>query len=499
MFRDESKNFFYDIKISTPDGKKSARLTDTLMKQCTKIDIIEAIASEEGEQMSSATVTFIEADFLPDSLSKTPAEGVAGRGYVTNRTGALLDIRFDTEKGFTYVTPQELESGYTDSSRTKSGESEPVSFMFSNNNVVDITWGHLEPKTSRSRRFKIGTVNYAAGQGGNQLTLQCFTLQKDMARVKLSEGKAMVDKTGVPLSLKQCLYNIAFIFGARLEFDGADVTREQMSNYTPPSDYVLDRTKVGGDTKVSSDNNPEYIVRTIGLDAWLRKLALEFNSVYEVFEDPLVGIPVIKFTSKAIRYKKVIRTLNYRDPKGVMLDFQFNTISGEVNKEATASAIDENGTAESSYKEVRLTDGRASQKPANTYDPIPLVYNTRARESFERDLYGISLTVPGTSESDTKSAANTSTYNNSFMGFITVKTVGHPDFEPDVMNVQGVGVRASTTYRFFQVQHSLGTAGYTCNMQGKTQESVQQGLPNSDQLKGNVDYIKPRLSDPRLN
>ena len=80
------------------------------------------------------------------------------------------------------------------------------------------------------------------------------------------------------------------------------------------------------------------------------------------------------------------------------------------------------------------------------------------------------------------------------MGFITVKTVGHPDLQPDVMKIDGVGVRASTTYRFFQVQHSLSPSGYFCTMQGKTQESVDQGIKNEEQIKGNSEYIKPRLT-----
>ena len=147
-------------------------------------------------------LSFIEADFLPDSLNKTPIEGIAGRGYTTNRTGALIDLRFDSEKGFTYVTPQELQSGNTESSRTQSRQSEPVSFMFSNNNIVDITWGYLEsrvsgqggrlvPRTSRSRRFKIGTVNYVTGSGGNTLTLQCYNLQKDMQRLQAKRRQGL--------------------------------------------------------------------------------------------------------------------------------------------------------------------------------------------------------------------------------------------------------------------------------------------------------------------
>lgn len=494
MFRNESKNFFYDITISTPDGKRSTRLTDTLMKQCTKADIVEAIASEElGQGASSLSLSFIEADFLPDSLNKTPIEGVAGRGYTTNRTGALIDIRFDSEKGFTYVTQQELESGFTNSSRTQSGESEPVKFLFSNNNIVDITWGYLEPRTSKSRRFRIGTVNYSTGSSGNVLTLECYTVQKDMQRARLNEGKAWVDAQGNNQSLKQSLHSIALVFGARLIFDEVEVTEEEMRNYQPPSEYKLNRTQRGGDTKVTTNDTPLYLTRNQEVDRWIKELAWRYNSEYEVFEDPLIGIPVIRFTAKKIRYEKVTRSLNYRDPNGIMLSFQFNTIAGEENKESSVSAIDEDGLAESLYKDVRLTDARSETDPASTFDPIPLVYNTNARNILKRELVGSSKTSPSTSRSSVSGSAESATYRNSFMGFITVQTVGHPDLEPGVMDVQGVGVRASTTYRFFQVQHSLSSAGYTCSLQGKTQENVEQGILNEEQLKDNEDYLVTQL------
>lgn len=497
-YRDESKNFYCDIKISTPDGKRSARLTDTLMKQWVKADIVEAIASEDQGGASSLTIAFIEADFLPDSLNKTPAEGVDGRGYITNRTGALIDLRFDGEKGFTYVTQAELESGITRSSRTQSSDKESVKFMFEANNIVEITWGNLEPKTSRTRQFRIGTINYATGGSGNTLTLQCFDIQKDMARLQVSEGIAWVDKQGKPLSLKQILNTIALIFGARLDFDDKRIDPQTMTAYQPPTGYVLDRNTFGGDTAVNTNNNPIYLTRNQPIDAWLKELARTYNSTYEIYDDPILGTPVIRFTAYTLRYKKVIKTLTYRDPNGTMLDFQFNSIAGEVSKSASGSAIDEDGKSESNYQSVKLVEVEnkadpnklALNDPANNefYDPIPLVYSTRARELIQRDLYGTSITLPDTTESQIVSATNSKTLDSSFMGFITVKMVGHPDFKPDVYKIDGVGVRASTDYRFFQVQHSLSAGGYVCSMQGKTQKAPESGKDNNEQIKANSDY-----------
>src|SRR5690606_12089746 len=136
-------------------------------------------------------------------------------------------------------------------------------------------------------------------------------------------------------------------------------------------------------------------------------------------------------------YKKVIQTFNYRDPAGIMLDFQYNTIAGEVGRESAASSIDENGTAESEYKTVQLTDGRKAQTPPKTFDSIPLIFNERAREELKRDLVGSSITTPSTAESSVKQQAHEATENRSFMGFITVKLIGHPDFQPNVYGIDG--------------------------------------------------------------
>ena len=375
--------------------------------------------------------------------------------------------------------------------------------MFSANNNIEVTWGNLEPRVSKTRKYKIGTVSYATGAGGNTLTLQCYTLQNELAKIKVDEGITWVDKEGTPLSLKQCVQSIAYVFGARLVFDGEDVPTTILQSYTKPSEYVLDRTKVGGDTKISTDGTPAYLLRSQSMDQWLKYLAEQTNSVYEVYHDPiLVDVPVIKFTAKTIRFKKVIRTLTYRDPNGIMLDFQFNTISGEVSRESSASAVSEEGKASSEMLTVALTDGTDNQtdsKPKQTFDGIPFVYQDRADKTLQRTLVGNSVTTPSTTESSVAAQTDKMAETSSFMGFITVKAIGHPDFQPDVMNIQGVGVRASGNYRFFQVQHSLSSAGYTCSMQGKTQESVEQGVDvNSlEKKQEGTEYLIAPLATPQ--
>ncbi len=232
------------------------------------------------------------------------------------------------------------------------------------------------------------------------------------------------------------------------------------------------------------------------MDDWIKQLANKYNSTYEVYDDPFTGDPVIDFSSEAVRFKKVMRTLNYRDPNGVMLDFQFNTIAGEIDKSTAASAIDAEGDGQAEYVDVRMTDGRDSQKQPKSFDTTSNKdYEERASTILERELVGESVTAASASQSSVQSAAFNATNSKSFLGFITVKVVGHPVFKPDVMKIEGVGVRASTTYRFFQVQHSLSPSGYICTMQGKTQESVEQGVDNLNQIKDNQDYVFVRLTD----
>lgn len=58
-------NFFFNLSISDSEGKRTAFLTNDILRCVSKIDIVEAVASDDGQGANSANITFIESDYQP--------------------------------------------------------------------------------------------------------------------------------------------------------------------------------------------------------------------------------------------------------------------------------------------------------------------------------------------------------------------------------------------------------------------------------------------------
>lgn len=413
-------------------------------------------------------------------------------GQVTNRTGQLLDLRFDSEKGFTFVTREELESGLTQSSRTKSKKQEPVRFLFQAGNKVSVTWGTVSPASSRTRTFQIGSCNYTTNASGGQLVVQTYDLSADMGRLKIDQGKTFTYPDGqTPESLKQVLYRIARVFNARLIFDKAEVTSKPVGTNV----YIQNRTEIGGDTAPAQIGVPITFTNHVGLHQQVQELAELYSSAYEIYDDPILGIPVIEFTSLSLRYPEPVRTLTYRDQSGTVLEVQYTSLDGIQDKSSSSTAIDEQGQAQAEYVTVALTD--KADTPVQSFKPDTDKYQENAKRELGRNLVGDAETTPSTDKNVIEQNNDNKSRASSFMGMITVKTVGNPDLRPDLMRVEGIGARASTDYRFFQVTHSLSSSGYTCTLQGKSQTVGEGGVDNKEQEKNNEEWVIRQLSTPK--
>lgn len=489
----QDSNFFFNLRVSTPDGKQSTPLTNDLIRCVSKVDIQEAIASEDSDGANSVTITFVESDYLPDTKVKSPREGVLGNGLVTNRTGQLIDLRFDSEKGFTFVTKDELESGLTQSSRTKSKKQEPVRFLFQAGNIITVTWGLVAPLKSRTRTFKIGSCNYTTNTAGGQLVVQGYDLSSEIAKYKLSEGKSFTTPSGNPESLKQVLYRLATTFGARLIFDKVAVTSYPSSG---PDRYINNRTQEGGDTLPADPIYPITLIRQNDLHSQVRELAQNYSSAYEIYDDPILGVPVIEFTSLSLRFPKPVRSFTYRDNSGTVLEVQYNSIEGLIDQSSNSSSIGEQGQAEAETITVELTDAGVRDQ-VYIFRPDDTNFQEQAKKQLNRSLVGRSETTPSTEQAVIEQNNDNQTRAAGFTGFLTLKVIGDPEYKPDLYQINGIGARASTTYRMFQVTHSLSTSGYTCAMSGKTQTVGDGGVANTDALKDNTEYEVRRLSTGR--
>jgi hypothetical protein len=496
MLRDQQKNYFYRMKISSPDGSQSAELTEELLRLVTSVTISESSYSDDTQTFPTLTLTLQETSYLPeDNFFNSLNPKV--RGQITNRPGSILDLRFDSEKGFTYVSKEEMESGTSRSSRTQSSTSQPVVFLFGGNNKIEIEWGLLQPKMSRKRIFTLTTLNVSGGGSGHgTVTITALDGMHTAQKVQLSQGKVFANPANKqPNTLKQVLFQVTRVLDYDLEFDGALVT-----DFPPfTSTYIQNRTAKGGDTAPSDPERPIVLTRNMNLHEFIRELANSYSSAYEYDTDPKTGRIKLVFTPRDRKYGKVDYTFTYKDPSGNVLSYKIDSVEGQFNPSTTSSSTS-NGelvqeVTESVQTVIQDTKQNTPTKTSNAgnFTPkVPASKNANLDDRLAAILQGAKATgVSETYPSNNPQALqqhNKSLYESrKFLSMITLVTTGNPNYKPGLAKMENIGLRYSTFYRMFTVQHTLNTSGYTCTFNGKSQfMGGDAGVDAGEEAKSNA-------------
>lgn len=494
MFRDRLKNYFYRMKITSPDGNQSAELTDEILRLITSVTISESSYSDDSQTYPTLTLTLNETSYLPEDDSFNSVNPKV-RGQLTNRPGSILDIRFDSEKGFTYVSKEELESGRTRSDRAQSSTSQPVVFLFGGNNKIEIEWGLLQPKTSRKRVFTLTTISVQGGGSGHgTVTLTALDGMQLAEKTTLSQGKVFANPTNLaPNTLKQVLFQVTRVLDYDLEFDGQLVTS------FPPftATYVPVRTVVGGDTAPPDPKAPITLTRHMNLHEFVRELANQYSSSYEYDTDPKTGRTKLVFTPRNVKYGNVNYTFTYKDPATGMLSYKIDSVEGQFNPVTSASNGAEGEQAESlTVTEQLLINNNGtttSEKTTNKQNEAPKVPAPVSRndaERLSREIPGVTNVGRGVThpsrEPDALGQTSKSMYDAAkFLSTITVTALGDPAYRPGLAKLNNIGLRYSTYYRMFTVQHTLNASGYVCTFNGKSQFLAEGGVDAGEASKDN--------------
>jgi hypothetical protein len=478
MFRDQQKNFFYRMKISSPDGNQSAELTEELLRLVTNVIISESSYSDDTQVYPTLTITLNEASWLPEDNSFNTLNPSI-RGQFTNRPGSILDIRFDSEKGFTYVSKEEMESGTTRSSRTQSNVTQPVVFLFGGNNKLEIEWGLLSPRISRKRTFTITTINVSGGGSGHgTVSITALDGMQQAQKIQLSQGKVFANPaTKQPNTLKQVLFQVTRILDYDLEFDGKLVTE-----FPPFTDvYVPNRTEIGGDTAPPDPKHPIVLTRHTKLHDFVSNLANEYSSAYEYDNDPKTGRTKLIFTPKGIKYGTVNYTFTYKDPKGGMLTYKIDSVEGMFNPTASTSGVvdgeaqeDVTSAEQLVVQNTKQTTQESNSDKTNESPKVPAARDPKAIERINQAIPGLisvgsSVTHPSNERQALEQHSSSMYDKNKFVSMITVTHLGNPNYRPGLAKINNIGLRYSTYYRMFTVQHTLNNSGYICTFNGKSQ------------------------------
>lgn len=494
------RNYFYTIEITSRDGKRRAVLSENIKRLLESVQIQESLITEEQGNPGQLTLSFKQMDYLPDDKALRPQDPKVF-GELTNRSAAITDLRFDSEKGFTFVSKEEMDTGRTTGGRTQNRKNEPIVYLFQGGNYIDITWGYLEPYKARTRRFTIAKITAEGSGNGDAVTIQAYDAVKDFAESKSNQGITFIEN-GKKLSLQQVLFKLAASQGVKLKFDGKVINSYPVGT----SVYDPERTRPEEDpTRLPRDTAPKVetpftLPRGVNLKQYLDSLADEYDSYYTIETvkvddiEPQTkfaeGSPearrqftqnlgkkqvgdiqeILVFSRVPTFFEKPIGQFKYRDQDGIVLGY---AIEGtEYPKDVRSSAT--GGNSEEVFEAKRRTDVLVEN------DTRPNFVNNEERERFTLALktqkVGSSVTSPAETPESTENYASQANDELQYFAQLTLSTIGDPEHKPGLIKVDNIGVRYSGEYRAVQVSHSISSASYVTQWTAKRKTIEDAGV-----------------------
>ncbi len=479
MLQDELRRFFYRMKVTSADGQHVLELPESILRLISEVTISESSYSDSDTTYPSLTVTLNETLYSP-------------------APGAILDLRFDTEKGFSYVSKTEMESGTYRSGRDANAQAAPVIFVFGGNNRIEIEWGLLEPaRISRKREFTIQTTTMSGGSSGHgtvTITAMDGTLQA--RKTNVDRGIHWADPIK-HYSLKQVLWFVTRTLNVDLHFDGVRV------NELPPftTTYVGTRTEAGGDTAPPDPSTPIVQPKGMNFHDFVKDLANEYSSAYEFGLDPITNRETLYFTYRGIRYKDVANVFTYKSTADTVINYKIDSVEGMFNPISGASSVTDGGQISNNTTAIELVrnDVKTNGKAEKSTDKIPVPANpadvSRTKDTLDRNYVGQSVTTPAKTEDAVTNEAESLYSKNKYNTSIALTTLGHPNYRPGLILMQNIGRRYSKKYSMFTVQHKLGSSGYQCSWSGLSHYDTDAGVNADDAAKQNQPTERLKLVD----
>jgi hypothetical protein len=486
MNRADSKKPFYKIEVTSYDGKRRAALTENIQRLITSVEIQETTTTGESDGANQLTVNFAQTHYLPEDGGLRPqADRVFGE--ITNRPNAILDLRFDSEKGFTFVSKDELDGERTNRTRTQNGKQEPIVFLFQEQNIIDITWGYLEPYAARTRKFKITSVE-AIGDSTNdgKIKLVCTDISMQATQTSPNNGVIFQDETSgktETLSLKQTLFKVADAFNLTLIYD-----EDKIDSYPPRAESFDKNRTFKGDTLPS--DKAFRLPRGMTYRQFIDQLASEFQSRVEYDTDEK-GNELVRFTKIEKLFEKPIETFFYKNPNGLMKSYKLTALDRYGITKTSVGSLEKEKEL---YVTTQVTE--SNKKVAQVFDGDA---ETKIQDTLGTKSSGFSETRPRPDEKNTEQAidntaesvSNSMIYNTT----IEVNSVGHPDFRPRAYNIQNIGARYSGNYRMLTVTHVIGLNGYECKMVGNRND-VSDGGVEAATYEGKQQTVNTQVTVP---
>jgi hypothetical protein len=506
---------FYKISIASASSSNYIELPEQIAKLISKVEITET--QEMCAYNHQVLITFLEGSREPFSPLEEAADsnvyslGEQG-GALTNKTGLIPDLRFNSKGGITGVSVADAASalnaatqlGVSDSTIIAIAEpKKSPKFLFQEFNKVKITWGYLEnPALTRTMVTVIYAWQTVFPENGHPETV-VTCLGASATYNQLGHAKAVMLRT------------------TDISTVGVDPKTGKVSNgYKALSikegiEYVAE--KVGIKAYVSSKIDMELpkgsyrvIPKGTNLDKYFTELARETQCYYLPFINPhtdefsLIFVPKQEYdkqlgitTSNLFTYKAAGSLI-----KSVNVKADFTGFFGAYNGAVKSGGKAVEATSESGEQlEVQLIDNfLANSSPAS--NPNPLEIATQAANNLSNGV--LTQHAEYNPKATSKQYAKDKSIRDAFCArnrtvAIELTYIGHPKLAPPLsVKLQNIGVRYSGTYKLLTVTHVLDENGYNCRATATNYTLGGTGSSQNNATKGQEES-NPQVAVPLIS
>lgn len=494
------KTPFYEIEVGDSSGQRLVKLPHHILRLVEKVEIMETFVAGE---LSTMSIDFIEGSREPASpdakmgtqgLYQIPTSGgntdLDIAGSITNRVGAITDLRFSGNGGITFLTekerkqgkidrsPQENVDGDTVTRSHKKENSRPV-FLFQERNQVKVTWGYIEdPATVRSVRGYIMVVTTQYPESGQvRTTIQCQDTRTALDQVATSKGvpfgRRKITGKGNSIVVFEDMKSDALIRDIASKAGMAAIVSENL-----PADTV--------------DNDKQKLwIAGESFHQFMTRLAATHNAYYTVIPDPKTGKDTLVFIKKTdFENRLVIADTDltaYKSPgsilKSVDIKADFGGVTGNAQK-----GIGKNGEKP---QITNQTSSQVTQFKGEQLAPNSPVGNgneiAAAKGVAEKVANGeVTGTVDVNPSSNRGRLDDVSKVNaEASQRNITLEftSLGYTKYHPGVIEFGNLGVRYSGKYRLLTVTHTVDSNGYVCRGTATSYALASGGVELPDAIK----------------
>lgn len=481
---DKFKVPFFDIKVGDSTGQRMVSLPHHILRLVSKIDILETL--EEG-QFNTITIDFIEGSREPSSVNanlgtkglyRIPNE--SGKidmnisGSITNRPGAITDLRFSGNSGITFLTADEAKKGRVSDTSQKNvnekyvtrkhkAENSKPRLLFQERNQVHITWGYKGDNSSlRSIRGYIMLVQtHFSNKAPTTTRIICHDTRAALDQIATTKG-------------------ISFGTAIRTGTNGSLITFKNGEL----SSTIKEICNKSGMACIVSKNLPSDVKDADYQKMWLAgesfnqfmtRLAEKHNAYYTVYPNHKTGKDTLAFIKKSDMEAKILNVprqfLSWKNPGSILTDINisvdFSGLGGNAQNGMSESG-ELIGTNTSFTTSRQFTGVNKKSEEVINIDPTstnPVKGAKGVAEGIANGEY-TNGTVDYNPENNSKNLSETAG-TEADKSFRTIKldfnSIGHSKITPGVVSIQNIGVRYSGKYRILTVNHTIDAkSGYTC-------------------------------------